>query len=105
MKVTLDIDAAGHEHFIDTDPSKYPMVYHPGGRGLTTVDQMLIHHDGHPDDREAGGWHEFTQLPGDIEPITKWDRLVMACNHQDADQQAKDLMLGSREPNNLHLVK
>lgn len=94
MRVVIDIDSGGHEQWIDTDPANYPMVSHPDGSGPTTVDKMLIHHDSHPEDREKGGWHVFNQLPGETQPMSRWERLCAACNHPDAHPQAKALKLG-----------
>lgn len=94
MKVVIDIDQSGFEHFIDTDPSVWHKVEHPDGSGPTTVDKMLIHHDSHPEDREKGGWHVTNQLPGEDRPYTRWERLCMATNHPDAHPQARALKLG-----------
>lgn len=93
MEVVIDIDRNGMEHYIETDPGNAPPVHHPDGTGLTGVDQMLIHHNDHPDDREAGGWHIKNQLPGESEPLTRWQRLVRATNGPDATEQAKSLGL------------
>lgn len=97
MRVVIDMDEAGNIHFIDTDPANYILVEHPNGSGPTTVDKMLKHHDNHPKDREIGGWHVMNQLPGEDHPMTRWDRLVAACNHPDAHPQAKALALGQND--------
>lgn len=97
MRVVIDIDAEGHEHWIETDPEQYILVEHPDGSGPTTVDQMLLHHDLHPEDREKGGWHVVNQLPGEDRPYTRWERLCNATNHPNAHQQAQALKLGAQK--------
>lgn len=95
MRILIDIDEAGHTHWCDLSP-EYHKVEHPDGvTGLVDVRTMLQHHNHYPDDREKGGWHQLTQLPGETEPITKWQRLVRAVNHPDAPEELK--ALGLRE--------
>jgi hypothetical protein len=94
MTVLVDQDEFGNSHFIETDPAKFHKVYHPDNQsGLVGVDVMLLHHNEHPEAREVGGWHVVNQLPGELEPMTRWQRLVNACNHPDAHPQAKALGL------------
>jgi hypothetical protein len=93
MVVIIDQVAEGHIQWIETDPALCDTVHHPDGSGLCGIDQVLLHHNNHPADREIGGWHVLSQLPGEPEPITRWQRLVRACNHPDATDQAKALGL------------
>lgn len=94
MKVIVDIDPQGNEHWIDTDPANYHQVEHPDNvTGKVDVDVMLAYHNQDPLSREIGGWHEVNQLPGETMPLSRWQRLVRACNHPDAHPQAKALGL------------
>lgn len=94
MRVTLHVDESGNEHFIETDPSKYGLVEHPDNKtGLVGVDVMLRHHNANPEARERGGWNLPSDVPGEELGLTRWQRLVRACNHPDAHPQAKALGL------------
>ena len=93
MRVVIHVDEAGREHWIETDPSRTFKVEHPDGSGLTDIDVMLKHHNLNPDARERGGWHLPGNIPGEEPGLTRWQRLVRACNHPDAHLQAKALGL------------
>lgn len=81
-------------HWIETDPTLYGKVEHPDRvSGLVGVDEMLKHHNQNPQAREVGGWHLPSEIPGDPRKMTRWDRLVEACNHVSATDQAKSLGL------------
>lgn len=94
MMIVIDIDKNGNTHFIETDPTLYVKVAHPDGKsGMVGVDVMLRHHNQNPASRTLGGWDVVNQLPGETAPISRWQRLVAACNHPEATDQAKALGL------------
>lgn len=93
MVVIIDRTPDGATHYMETDPANHHLVEHPNGSGPTGVDTMLKHHNDHPEHRELGGWHVARQLDGETEPLTRWQRLVRACNHPDATEQSRALGL------------
>jgi hypothetical protein len=93
MVVIIDQLPHGTVHWVETDPALCLPVQHPNGSGETGIDNALKHHNDHPEGRDAAGWHEVRQLEGETEPLTRWQRLVRACNHPDATDQAKSLGL------------
>lgn len=94
MRVLIDVDPLGFTQEIETDPTQYHAVQHPdNATGLVGIDVMLRHHNENPQAREIGGWHVVNQLPGETEPITRWQRLVRACNGPHATEQARSLGL------------
>ena len=94
MQVIIDIGQDGSVHFIETDPANYMKVQHPDGvSGLVGVDVMLQFHNQTPAARTAGGWDVMNQLHGESAPISRWDRLVAACNGPEGTAQAKGLGL------------
>jgi hypothetical protein len=78
---------------IDTDPEYYPQVMHPDGSGMTGVDVMLRYINVNPEAREAAGWNLPSHISGETEDITRWQRLVRACNGPNATDQARSLGL------------
>jgi hypothetical protein len=93
MWVVIDRDDLGGVHGIDTDPAAWFEVQHPNGSGLTGIDQVLIWHNTHFDDRDKAGWNVTNKLSGETELLTRWQRLVRACNGPDATEQARSLGL------------
>jgi hypothetical protein len=95
MRVIFSVhEDTGAVNWIETDPTLYHQVRHPDNvTGHVGVDVMLAHHNENPDAREIGGWHTMTQLPGEDKPMRMWDRLVAACNSEEATEQAKALKL------------
>jgi hypothetical protein len=93
MLVVIDRDPWGGVHVIDTAPSPERLVQHPNGSGPTTIDVMLVYINGDPSARDAGGWNVSNQLAEESAPLTRWQRLVRACNGPDATEQAKSLGL------------
>lgn len=94
MFVVIDVDSHGFTHFIDTDPLGYPKVSHPDGvSGMVGVDVMLKYHNLNPAARTTGGWDIVNQLSSEPAPLSRWQRLVAACNGSAATAQAKALGL------------
>jgi hypothetical protein len=94
LRVVVDVDSAGGVHTVDFEDGDLKWIDHPNGSGVkVSIKTMLAYHNDHPDARELGGWHVLSQLAGEPEPITRWQRLVNACNHQDAHKDLKALGL------------
>jgi hypothetical protein len=82
LRVVIDVDSAGGVHTVDFQDGNPKCVDHPNGSGeKIDIYTMLAYHNEHPEAREVGGWHVVNQLPGEIEPMTRWQRLAYACNH------------------------
>lgn len=82
------------EEFYDTDATKHPLPMHPAaGRPCKDHFEFLAFMNQSPAAREAGGWHEQTRLEGQHETMSRWERMVAACNHPSADAQHKALKL------------
>lgn len=94
MRIVIDRDAHGNEHFIETTPTVPFFVEHPDGSGRK-IDllTMLAYHNANVKAREIGGWHEVNQLPGEAAPMTRWERLVSAANQIDAPPELRALKL------------
>jgi hypothetical protein len=93
MRVVIDLGFRNSEQWINTDPSEYGMVAHPDGSGETTIDVMLKYMNAHPELREDAGWNIVNQLPGEMGPTTRWQRLVKVTNGPEATDQARALGL------------
>jgi hypothetical protein len=93
MLVEIDREGGWVSILIDTDPNEWWPVDHPNGSGKTGVDTMLKWHNDHPSDRTAGGWDIINQIAPETEAISRWQRLVRACNGPNATDQAKGLGL------------
>lgn len=82
------------EEFYITDPAAHPVPTHPAaGRPCKDHFEFLAFMNQSPQARTVGGWDVITRLEGEIIGKTRWQRMVEACNHPDADAQHKALKL------------
>jgi hypothetical protein len=93
MLVVIDAFGEGHVQVINTDPELWFPVTHPDGSGITTIDVVLKYMSDNPMARQTGGWNELNKIFEETEPLTRWQRLVRACNGPGATEQARSLGL------------
>jgi len=100
MKIVVDHvhDSVTGAHigtmFIDTNDLKdHEVPGQPIGTKAVSWHQILLALNGSKAVRTQGGYDVVSQLPGEIAPMTRWERLVKAANDPGADVDIKALGL------------
>lgn len=95
--VDQDLNANGDivaTHTLDTTPSASNNVQHPDGSGkLATIMEVLQHLNGKPDEIVKAGYAVTNQLPGEMNSMSRWQRIINAAYHPFADPALKALHL------------
>lgn len=95
--VAIEYDKHGNimaHHWIDDTIGPHNEIQHPDGSGKTIPHhEFLAMCNNDKELREKAGYHVVTKLPGEDTGKSIWQRLVAACNHDEAPEHLKGLKL------------